>query len=591
MIIPNESHVKFYELEIIEHLKNWNTLIKQPVYSLIAEKKMVVGRILSFDERTGCFRMRFKKDQVPRQHTQYFIGIVGPAVLSFGGLSEWTFTYEDFRKSKPDSLWLERIGGDANTQHCARVTGDAVFFDLQIPDSLTSRNIRDQITKNGEAIALLTEPDPPLKYLENLRDFVKNNPENRICNLNIDYKIEDWTPHLVDNTDSIASEIERWSMVHDLLVIQGPPGTGKSFNVAEYCQRLVAEGKTVCICSLANRALVEIAVQPGLERALKRKNVYKTNLSDFERAEVPFLQNFEPGIPLPGTLLLSTFYKLSDITKDLLRDQVRFDVVIVEEASQAFLATVALFQSVARKIILIGDHMQLPPVVLVIKKKSFSRVHPKLASVVNGMATIACAFEEQSYRLTRTRRLMDAAASLTGNFYDGTLCSVSPLNYEMLGRIKEGGDAFDGNGGSTLIELPIAHREYGRNYVKRLVQHLLTGISSSGDFSIAVLVPRVAFEVEFSVNLVEAGLYGNRITVSTVHKVQGITVDYTILYLPLVDSMIELEEKFFNVATSRAKRGTVIITSERLQLLRGVSPRVLRFLGRCSKVPLNEIGV
>lgn len=186
---------------------------------------------------------------------------------------------------------------------------------------------------------------------------------------------------------------------------------------------------------------------------------------------------------------------------------------------------------------------------------------------------------------------MNAAASLTGNFYDGTLRSVSPLNHEMLGRIKQVGDAFDGNGGSTLIELPIAHQEYGRNYVMRLVRHLVTGISRSGDFSIAVLVPRVAFEVEFSVNLVEAGLYGNRIKVSTVHKVQGITVDYTILYLPLVDSMIELEEKFFNVATSRAKRGTLIITSESLRLLHSIPPRVLKFIGQCRKVPLHQFNV
>jgi DNA replication ATP-dependent helicase Dna2 len=591
MIIPNESHVKFYDLEIGAHLKNWLEFTEQKVSSLIAEKKLFVGLILSFDESTGCFRMRFKKDQVLRQNSQYFFGLLGPAVLSFRSLSEWTFKYKEFRNSKPDSFWLDRIGGDANTQHCTRVTGDYVFFDLQIHDRMTSKIVRDKLTRGGEAIALLTEPDPPLKYLENLRDFVRNNPENSICNLNIDYKIDDWTPHLVDNTDSIASEIERWSMAHDLVVIQGPPGTGKSFNVAEYCHILLAAGKTVCICSLANRALVEIALQPGLRSALELKKVYKTNLSDFERAEVPFLQDFEPGIPLPGTLLLSTFYKLSDIANHLLRDQVRFDVVIVEEASQAFLATVALFQSVARKIILIGDHMQLPPVALTINKLSFSRVHPKLESVVNGMTTIACAFEEQSYRLTRTRRLMDAAASLTGNFYNGTLRSVSPLNHEILGRIKQVGDAFDGNGGSTLIELPIAHREYGRNYVERLVRHLVTGIRSSGDFSIAVLVPRVAFEVEFSVNLVQAGLYGNRITVSTVHKVQGITVDYTILYLPLVDSMIELEEKFFNVATSRARRGTVIITSESLRLLRGVSPRVLRFLGQCSKVSPNAIGL
>ena len=84
----------------------------------------------------------------------------------------------------------------------------------------------------------------------------------------------------------------------------------------------------------------------------------------------------------------------------------------------------------------------------------------------------------------------------------------------------------------------------------------------------------------------------DRITISTVHKVQGITCDYAIVYLPLTDFHIEFYDNFFNVATSRASRGTLLVTYDHLDLNVGFSKEVTFFLRDCQDVSsefLNEL--
>ncbi|MDG1036478.1 MAG: AAA domain-containing protein [Crocinitomicaceae bacterium] len=566
----------------------WKELLNQQVNSLIAEKKLFVGRITDFDERTGYFKFRLRKDLVPRQHSEYFFGLIGPKVISYGDIYDWSFSYREFRKSEPDALWLDRIGGDANSINCYRVDDDWAYFNFQIPDKSVSNDLKQVLQDNGDAIAIVTESDPPIKYLENLCEFVTHNPGNVICNSRVEYDIKAWKPRLVDNSESIASEVGDWSSVHDLIIVQGPPGTGKSYNAAEYCNDLLQSDKTVCICSLANKALVEIASQPGLEQSLKEKRVYKTNVSDNEKFKIPNLQYFDEQIPPPGTLLLSTYYKFSEIARNLLQENLRFDVVIIEEASQAFLATIAMFRAVAKKVILIGDHMQLPPVVIT-NKNRLLKIHDHIFGAINGMATVANTYEKQSYRLTKTRRLTVTAASLTGNFYDGTLDSISPLNNTMLHSSVLTAQAFGNIGGATILQLPVADPNYGIAYVKRLIRSLVNDITNSGDYSVAILVPTVNLEIELTQSLVKTVRGNQNITVSTVHKVQGITVDYAIVYLPLKNSMIELGENFFNVATSRAKRGSLIITNDALGLQAGIELSVRTFLEVSLKVKKEEI--
>ena len=75
------------------------------------------------------------------------------------------------------------------------------------------------------------------------------------------------------------------------------------------------------------------------------------------------------------------------------------------------------------------------------------------------------------------------------------------------------------------------------------------------------------------------------VLISTVHRIQGLTTEFTILYLPLYNmSQMDLDENFFNVATSRAKKGTLIITYNHIDFASSASPIIKYFLGQCLNV-------
>ena len=71
------------------------------------------------------------------------------------------------------------------------------------------------------------------------------------------------------------------------------------------------------------------------------------------------------------------------------------------------------------------------------------------------------------------------------------------------------------------------------------------------------------------------------------NKIQGLTADLTILYLPLTPASFDLNDNLFNVATSRATRGTLIITYEHIDLTSSVSIETKQFIKLCKNV--NEM--
>jgi superfamily I DNA and/or RNA helicase len=108
---------------------------------------------------------------------------------------------------------------------------------------------------------------------------------------------------------------------------------------------------------------MEAAIKDGLIKKCRTKNVYKANLSADESALIPELQNHDVSHPIPsGNLLLATYYSLSKLLKE--NNDVFYDLLIIEEASQAFLTTIAGFSSLASKVLIVGDFMQLQPIVL-----------------------------------------------------------------------------------------------------------------------------------------------------------------------------------------------------------------------------------
>ena len=56
------------------------------------------------------------------------------------------------------------------------------------------------------------------------------------------------------------------------------------------------------------------------------------------------------------------------------------------------------------------------------------------------------------------------------------------------------------------------------------------------------------------------------------------------MYLPLTNAAFDLNDNLFNVATSRATRGTLIITYEHIDLASSVSIETKQLVTKCKNV-------
>lgn len=109
-------------------------------------------------------------------------------------------------------------------------------------------------------------------------------------------------------------------------------------------------------------------------------------------------------------------------------------------------------------------------------------------------------------------------------------------------------------------------------------------LSCNGKIEIALLSPYIKVESSLYEQYSRLSSDYSRITINTIHKIQGLTTDVTILYLPLSNPSFDLDANLFNVATSRAKKGTLIITYKQIELLTGASPETMSFIHKCQDV-------
>ena len=76
---------------------------------------------------------------------------------------------------------------------------------------------------------------------------------------------------------------------------------------------------------------------------------------------------------------------------------------------------------------------------------------------------------------------------------------------------------------------------------------------------------------------------GNKVIIETIARVQGLTSDITILFIPNTSLNRSLESRLFNVATSRAKSHTIIIADKNILNYTKIPSDVKTFLKKLSK--------
>lgn len=406
------------------------------------------------------------------------------------------------------------------------------------------------------SMLVIAEREPPFEYILNLKNLVRATPPHTPAGdiLDISTHLTNWNPVPLSG-DNIMSQVLEIFHQQEVTVVQGPPGTGKTHLVARLCDYFLEQQHSVLVTALTNKALSELAEKAPLQRWITAKKVKKRPVLLEEKQKMPQLMEAEDIMPVPGELLLTTFYQMSKLA--VAHPEYDFDIVIVEEASQGFLATLAAARLLGKKMIIVGDQKQLQPVVLQTQPES---IHPDILYAINGLATFANNCGLQGTRLIETYRLTPRATSQTGSFYENMLISRSttPIPITIDSRYAS---LFDTEGGCSLYHLEITDEGKSPKTAIQLIKDILIDLHKAHpDFSIAVLAPFRVTVKALQESIYPAFSQADWLAIETVDRIQGMTCDLTIFLIPYPSFHFALQYNRFNVATSRATKGTLIIS-------------------------------
>ena len=301
-------------------------------------------------------------------------------------------------------------------------------------------------------------------------------------------------------------------------------------------------------------------------------------------------KGISPAIALHWTYLrmkatLSTFYNASGWAGCCYEEQ-PFDYVIMDEASQALLGMIAACKNLGKKVLWIGDQKQMQPIILLSDETIIRNDYYMLA---NGFQTLCDNFRYPSFILTETRRLLPRAAALTSTFYHVPIKSVAEFEYIFKDDKK---DYIPSDGGSTIVfkAMPAGKKDDFNScqFVAGIVEDIM---QKDRNLQVAVLT-KFTDSVKMLQNCVidRVGTREN-ILIDTVERVQGLTCDVCIFYIPNTMMAMSLDRPLFNVATSRAKQLTIIVCDPSLKnenCDNDVRKYLDAVMGQASSVSLEE---
>lgn len=560
MYYTREQHKRFLDKELTEISESYLKLLNTKAIALLASNEVYVTQYVKLnfkkndieadqnDLGSGQLMLRFKRDKgIPRKN-EYFTAVILEKDLCLP--KNWGDKTWGILRSQPVQFSEVRCVWHGKTDDKGFLLCGFSGISIEMSQYLIDNNLEG-------CVIVLGPKEPPMEYYQNLITVVSNTSPNYPAKeiLDFDKRHIEWNPEKINSNSSQADNIISSLNSNNELIFQGPPGTGKTYLMAEIVSRLIADNKSVLVTALTNRALIELAQKNSLKEYLIQKRVMKTNVSADELISCKNISPIESKqiTCMPGYVTLSTFYNASGWAKDCYEEQ-PFDYVIMDEASQALFGMIAACKNLGKKIIWIGDQNQMQPIILLDEE---TLVRNDYAMLANGFQTLCENFEYKSYILTQSHRLLPNAASLTSIFYHTPITSVADFEYQL--DVKKLTFAPE-NGGCSLIfkNMPIGEKAdqtcctYAIEILSEILNcHPKMEISVLSKFRTTVRMLQNCFISKF------AGL--NNVLIDTVERIQGMTCDICIYYIPNTMMSMSLEKSLFNVATSRAKQLTIII--------------------------------
>ena len=417
------------------------------------------------------------------------------------------------------------------------------------------------------------------------------------------------------NASQVAA-VQHALSAKDVAIIHGPPGTGKTTTVVALIRQAVARGEKVLACAPSNLAvdnLLERLVQSG-ERAVRLGHPARV-LPQLQEHTLDLLVDAHPDValarkllrdaralrdkaarftrakPLPGARqemrreareLVADARRIEDQVVEHILDSAtvlcatltgldaqtigsrEFDLLVIDEAAQAIEPACWIPLLRAGRVVLAGDHCQLPPTIISPEAAREGLSVSLLERLIRELGSgISC-------RLTVQYRMHEAIMGFSSEeFYDASLVAdesvkqhllcdlpaitASPLTETPLEFIDTAGAGYDeelepdGESRRNPLESDAVRRKVGS-----LVE---AGLAPS---DIAVIAPYAA-----QVRLLREQLAIEGLEVDTVDGFQGREKEAVIISLVRSNAKGEIgflgDTRRMNVALTRARRKLIVI--------------------------------
>lgn len=356
-------------------------------------------------------------------------------------------------------------------------------------------------------------------------------------------------------------------------LIQGPPGSGKTWLLAHLAHEFAKEGNKVLVTAFTHTAInnalqktstlthydhiVKVGKRAQME-GLNYDGSTAKNWADFSRSGY---NNYSSGIIVGATCYAPHTKKLSFMD---------WDVVIIDEAGQLSIPLAVAAMVKGKKIILIGDHKQLPPIISGEQDDiEFTK------SIFEHLFNFA-----PGQMLNVTYRMNAEINRFPSNqFYNGKLLPASKNAdwvLEIPNKFEKYSEILDKNKPEVLY-CHFHHSDHSRSdYEAELVakfvnEYLNNGVNPS---DIAIITPFRAQVRHIKKSLALIDGYNNfedRLFVDTIERIQGQERDIIIYSLTTSDPVkAEHRADFFfnpnrfNVALTRAKKKRIVIANQDL---------------------------
>lgn len=577
MNINRKKHWQFLEDELKAETEEFKkTYLTTAISLLKTSQDMYVAQFISFKDREMI--MKFPVSRTLPRKGEFLVCMVLPPEL------------QDYRNWK-NKTYRDLYNARYNSTECVCIwhsPANDPRYSL-VGFSKVSVDFANYIKETPNIVLAFAPQRPPIDYIMNLQKVVEDKYSNGVASvLDANYQTKDWKPILIKQ-NNISEFVYSQMTLTDTMILEGPPGTGKTYMIAELCARLCAEGHSVLVTALTNRALMEIAEKPAVESLLDEHKIFKTNISMDEIRELDKLEPIKSIAPMPGCLVMSTYYITSGYAAELSVEQ-PFDYVIMDEASQAILPMFAACRKIGKINLWVGDIHQLSPIVILNSDRIKICGYKHL---VEGLKLLADSSTSPIYQLTTTYRFGQRTANYTGIFYNDSLIAKKSSEYNDLPSMSK---ILSKNGGPTLVLTDMPSGDCTPQFAIYIVSFIVTSIiNDNKDKEIAVLtcMKKTTRALQMAVTQ-KIGTRKN-LLVDTIARVQGLTTDITIFFVPDYSYIRTLESHLFNVATSRAREHTIIIADKYVLDCTTLDIKVRRYLkklkqDKCMYVPDPDHG-